>query len=267
MAGQAGTTVDIGMPADVAQNGQTGRISRSIGFPPTGRFLSDPQGAAALTWVAAPVLVLTALLTVAYVAPAWYLRWIQPEGYGVQELAHFILPAATAVVALITLRDRWVRGQPMVLAWLAMLALGTIYIAGEEHSWGQHLFEWRTPAYWSQLNAQGETNLHNVSDIYGKLPRSILLVGIVLLGFLYPLIAHLRPALHQRNPLAIFMPPLALWPAAACLVIVEIAALFDAAAAVSRPAIRLSEISETFIYLFLLLGVLILRRRILEMRS
>lgn len=255
------------MTSETASNGLAGRIFRAAPIPASGRFLSDPSGAGALSWIATPVVLLVALLAVAYVAPAWYLRWIQPEGYGLQEVAHFLVPAATAVLALATLGNRWVRSQPLVVVWLVMLALGTIYIAGEEHSWGQHLFEWRTPAYWSELNRQDETNLHNVASIYGKLPRSILLVGIILLGFLYPLIARAYPELHKRNPLAIFMPPIVLWPAAACLVLVELADFFDVGIALGRGDIRLSEISETFIYLFLLLGILILRRRLLEMRS
>lgn len=255
------------MSAETAPTGWASRMLRLAPFPPGGRFSSDPRGADAFSWVAGPVALLVALFAVAYLAPAWYLRWIQPEGYGLQELAHFLVPAATAVLALATLASRWVRGQALVVVWLVMLALGAIYIAGEEHSWGQHLFEWRTPAYWSALNRQDETNLHNVASIYGKLPRSILLVGIILAGFLYPLIALVFPQLHKRNPLAIFMPPIVLWPAAACLVVVELADHFDVGIALSRPEIRLSEISETFIYLFLLLGILILRCRIAEVRN
>ncbi len=40
-------------------------------------------------------------------------------------------------------------------------ALGSLYIAGEEMSWGQHFFHWNTPEYWAEVNRQQETNLHN----------------------------------------------------------------------------------------------------------
>lgn len=33
---------------------------------------------------------------------------------------------------------------------------------GEEISWGQRIFGWSTPDVWDNLNAQGETNIHNV---------------------------------------------------------------------------------------------------------
>lgn len=235
-----------------------------ISIPPKGPFLSDPQGAAAWSWAIMPVILFVLIVWTAVYLPEWYLRWAQPEGYGLLELSHFFVPAATAVIALSFLSQSWVRRQPLLIAWSIMLALGCIYIAGEEHSWGQHFFKWDTPEYWRNLNRQEETNLHNVSHLFGNLPRSILFAGIVAAGFVYPLLTLVWPVIHARNPLAICMPPLILLPTALCLIVIDILHEIDGMSLFGQSGIRLSEISETYIYLFLLLGVIIMRRRILE---
>ena len=214
--------------------------------------------------MALPVILLAVIVATALYSPDWYLRWAQPEGYGLLEVSHFFIPAVTALIAVSLLRHAGVRREPLLVAWTVMLALGSIYIAGEEHSWGQHFFKWNTPEYWRSINRQQETNLHNISYAFGKLPRSILFAGIVAIGFVYPLLTLRWPGLNARNPLAIFMPPVVLLPAALCLIVVDAADKLDAMILVDRAAVRLSEISETFIYLFLLLGVISLRRRILE---
>ena len=46
--------------------------------------------------------------------------------------------------------------------FLLALALLFFICAGEEISWGQRLFGWETPASMKELNAQQETNIHNL---------------------------------------------------------------------------------------------------------
>lgn len=46
--------------------------------------------------------------------------------------------------------------------WLVLLALLFLVCFGEEISWGQRLFGWQTPDSWADMNAQHETNLHNL---------------------------------------------------------------------------------------------------------
>ena len=36
----------------------------------------------------------------------------------------------------------------------------------EEISWGQHIFRWQTPSFFSNLNHQNETNIHNISSLF-----------------------------------------------------------------------------------------------------
>ncbi len=51
-----------------------------------------------------------------------------------------------------------------------------IYYLGEEISWGQHFFEFRTPEILMTLNNQNETNLHNISNLFDQLPRSLVFI-------------------------------------------------------------------------------------------
>lgn len=48
-----------------------------------------------------------------------------------------------------------------------LLAVLMFICAGEEISWGQRIFGWGTPEGWSEMNAQAETNLHNLTVIEG----------------------------------------------------------------------------------------------------
>ena len=54
--------------------------------------------------------------------------------------------------------------------------IGVIYYFFEEISWGQHFFGWKTPEFFSEINHQNETNLHNTSSIFNELPRNLLLI-------------------------------------------------------------------------------------------
>lgn len=78
---------------------------------------------------------------------------------------------------------------------VAIAAVGSFYISGEEISWGQHVLNWDTPAYWSNINDQNETNLHNTSSWLDQKPRLLLFAGIVAAGLLVPLLRRFKPEL------------------------------------------------------------------------
>ena len=67
---------------------------------------------------------------------------------------------------------------------LILYLVGLTYYFFEEISWGQHLFSWVTPDFFSKLNSQNETNLHNMSNLLNELPRT-LLVLFCSLSFLF----------------------------------------------------------------------------------
>ncbi len=73
------------------------------------------------------------------------------------------LTAFCAVSASILL----LRGMRRVDTWQARFSLlamaGMFFFFGmEEISWGQHIFHWKTPRQWQEINYQHESNLHNL---------------------------------------------------------------------------------------------------------
>ena len=73
---------------------------------------------------------------------------------------------------------------------LSLYLIGLIYYFFEEISWGQHLFFWKTPDIFSEMNSQNETNLHNISNLFNELPRTFLLIFCTFSFLFKNLIAH-----------------------------------------------------------------------------
>lgn len=79
----------------------------------------------------------------------------------------------------------------------SVIALLAFFGAGEEISWGQRIFDWQSGEFFTTHNAQGETNLHNLT--VGDLKINRLLFGSLLtLGVLFYFL--LLPVLFTRVP-------------------------------------------------------------------
>jgi hypothetical protein len=50
-----------------------------------------------------------------------------------------------------------------------LLAILFFFGSGEEISWGQRIFQWQSPAWFSLNNVQDETNIHNLAVFHGIL--------------------------------------------------------------------------------------------------
>ncbi len=65
-----------------------------------------------------------------------------------------------------------------------LLALLFLFGAGEEISWGQRIFGWSTPAAYSKMNLQHETNIHNLAflerEYYDKDGKLVLRGGFLM---------------------------------------------------------------------------------------
>lgn len=77
----------------------------------------------------------------------------------------------------------WRRSRRLSAATTALAVLCLLLFL-EEISWGQRIFNWDTPEHISTLNAQQETNLHNMFVGYNQLIRLViaLIISSVLLG-------------------------------------------------------------------------------------
>ena len=189
------------------------------------------------------------------VVPEWYLKWIIPEGYGILEFSQFIILLVALAIAVRLLFKPFVRKRPFVFAVTIIAVLGCIYTAGEEMSWGQHFFHWKTPEYWAMVNRQQETNLHNIYPAFEQWPRTIVALGVVIGGILVPLAAAFFPRVRS-NCLSLFLPASALLPTAV------IAMVFKLAGIVHRP----SEAVELYLYFFILGYLIIFTLRIRELK-
>ncbi|MCD4699710.1 MAG: hypothetical protein K8R91_03945, partial [Phycisphaerae bacterium] len=70
----------------------------------------------------------------------------------------FLLPAVVVGVLIFLRRRELPRG----VGWIMLLAaLGALYFAGEEASWGQHWIGYGTPDALKKINTQDEFNVHN----------------------------------------------------------------------------------------------------------
>ncbi len=143
-----------------------------------------------LWWFALPVLLLLIQIAIElFVSPALKEVLLQEGG------PHETLQAAIMAVAFILgsilffrVKNGWLK------IWFGIAALASLYVTGEELSWGQWIFHWQTPAEWEALNDQGETNLHNTSSWLDQKPMILLQIGVLVGGIIIPLLKRFKPS-------------------------------------------------------------------------
>jgi len=171
--------------------------------------------------------------------------------WGAHETLQFLVIAAAFVVAVLCLtRFQWARNK-FKAAWFGIAALACFYIAGEEISWGQHIFEWSTSEKWAALNDQGETNLHNMSSWLDQKPRLLLLFGVVVGGIILPF---LKTPLYQKIPAVIrlLIPPKQFLLISLIVIVPHIFEKIMNSFDISI-FVRFSEVQELFMFYFVLL--------------
>ena len=216
-------------------------------------------------WLWLPLALAVVLSVIAHSAPDFYAVWLGSEERGLLELSHALIPLAGVILALRILFMPQVRRVKWLWLWVTLAALGCLYIGGEEASWGQHYLQWETPEAWEQINDQEETNLHNTSSWFDQKPRALLEIGVILGGIVIPLIALKRPEVRHSR-FAIILPPFASLPTA---VLAEFSKTSERLlSAVGSDVLifsRASEVQELYFFYFILLNLIVLRRRLLAL--
>ena len=64
----------------------------------------------------------------------------------------------------------------IIKVFLILEILGLSYFFFEEISWGQHLIGYKTPLFIENINQQKEFNLHNISNLFNELPKSLVFI-------------------------------------------------------------------------------------------
>jgi hypothetical protein len=98
-----------------------------------------------------------------------FTRFVFTAENGPVELLTFVLLILGGVRGLLLARaaHRLGLGRATV-AFYGAFAVGLILVGMEEVAWGQWFFHWDTPAFWNEVNHQGETTLHNVGLMQGR---------------------------------------------------------------------------------------------------
>ena len=213
-------------------------------------------------WLWIPLLIAAVQMLLEFFLPAGALANLHSEN-GPHELIEFFIVSSAFIFVLATIMTMDRRANKWLTGWLALAAISCFYVAGEEISWGQHFLNWSTPEYWAHLNDQSETNLHNTSSWLDQKPRLILLLGVVVGGLVIPALKRFKPALVPAR-FEIVYPPAILGVISALVIGMH---LIDKAteAFIDVPLLhRGSEVEELYLFYFVLLYLIILRRRIMQ---
>jgi len=209
-------------------------------------------------WLWIPSLFMVIQIGLEVFLPGSILSPLHSENGPHESLQFFVILGALGVAVSTLLRLNW-KTQKALGGWLALAAICCAYVAGEEISWGQHILEWSTPEFWAQVNDQRETNLHNTSSWLDQKPRLLLMIGIVVGGLVVPALQKYRPALLPEK-FEVIYPPKELALIAAFVIVPKIAEssfeLFDI-----RLFERFSEVQELYMFYFVLLYLIVLKKR------
>lgn len=202
-------------------------------------------------WLIIPCVMLVAQIAFEWLASEEWKSILLEEG-GIHESLQAIIAFIGCVIGvrlLSRVRSPWLK------LWYFIAALGCLYIAGEEISWGQWLFHWTTPMEWARLNDQNETNLHNMSTWLDQKPQALLQIGVLVGGIIIPLIKHFAPHKLPQRFAPIYGDMILLPTALIALVLKIIDTLADMKLGISIFHFfwRISEVLELFIYYFVTL--------------
>ena len=155
--------------------------------------------------------IIASLAIIAIVPFPGVFRWVIEEDRLVEWLQFVLILSASLLFA--ALSARLIRTGPHGLALpYVLLTLGAFFIAGEEISWGQRIFGWRTPEELRAINAQQEISLHNIYWLHRWFIYAVMLGGMY--GAIMPLIGLALPADWRSSMLGhLLIPPLCLVPA------------------------------------------------------
>ena len=115
------------------------------------------------------------------------------EEGGIVEWATFLLLLISAYILFSCARSV----RPSLFKAIYYILSGLSFIIGmEEMSWGQMIFNWKTPSRLALINDQGETNLHNIEFIS---KHTDLVYGVILALIIFVTIAVDRPTKQIKN--------------------------------------------------------------------
>jgi hypothetical protein len=142
-----------------------------------------------LLWAVFPPVMLLVLIFLAYANPEIFQLMMAKDDEGgiVEHATVLVLLPGIAAGFAVFFYHRKDLPHPWLGWWVLMWTLACIFFAGEEISWGQWFFEWKSPEVFKQLNSQEETNLHNMTPWLFQKPQALVEIWIILGGLVLPL--------------------------------------------------------------------------------
>ncbi len=125
---------------------------------------------------------------------------------GILEWGQFVCFVVACLAGAAVARCRLRAGHPWQAAAFAIFALGMLFAAGEEVSWGQRILGLETPEYFRSINKQNEIGLHNVGPTLGVI-KLVMLAGSFLAASAWLVNGKLRVQRFADRADYLFIPP------------------------------------------------------------
>ena len=139
-----------------------------------------------LFWSGVFLLLAATLLVILKMDWELYVNLVE-EGAATERLSaiFYLVSGILLLIAAVRVRRG---GRPFRYVVLTiLLGLFFIFIAGEEESWGQWIFDYEVSEEIQEVNVQNETNIHNLGVFSLLNPHRILLLFVTTIGILVPL--------------------------------------------------------------------------------
>ncbi|MGE0817636.1 MAG: hypothetical protein AB7O74_03150 [Candidatus Nanopelagicales bacterium] len=147
-----------------------------------------------------------AVFVVLYVVARDLYYWLLREDHVIEWLQFFLL-VFTCIVSVIGAVAAFRRGHRLTGAFLLLVALGTLFLAGEEISWGQRILGLAGDGN----NRQGELNIHNIDDADGIPVEKLFRIAQAAIGFIgvvLPFLVRWSPARLRGASWRVITPPI-----------------------------------------------------------
>lgn len=206
-------------------------------------------------WLGVPLFLIAMVVFIEQTVDGSDLDHMFSEGGPVEDLQFYFMVASTLLAGLLAFQAK----DPLTKVWALLLCAGSFYIAGEEVSWGQHIFDWATPGFWSGVNDQNETNLHNTSAWFDQKPRLILFIGMIVGGLVFPALRRWKPSALPTKFAAFYPTDYMVVTALGVTLPYFIQEIYEHLLG-SNLFTRVSEVQELYMYYFILLYIYTLRK-------
>lgn len=145
-------------------------------------------------WILYVILLVTVIAGVilGYTAPDFYTnKYVEEDGLIENATALFLFGGG--VIMLRRLYSFKARAGTWFLLTTLLIALAFLFVAGEEISWGQRIFNIETSEFFANNNVQKEMNLHNLTIngvkinklVFGKILTVMIILYLVVVSVVY----------------------------------------------------------------------------------